>query len=189
MPLAREQYAGSSEALLVRLAQNGDRTAFAELVVRRQGWVRTVMRRLSGDVTVADDLAQQAFLQAWRNVRHLQQPGRFGAWLKRIAVNVWLQHVRRNDPLRHAVDEDAVSPAREDATSVGMDIDRALAALRGEVRLCIVLSYNEGMNHREIAELAGLPLGTVKSHIRRGTQRLKELLSAYDVTSCDEEST
>ncbi len=189
MRLSREQYAGSAEALLVRLARNGDRLAFAELVQRRQGWVRALMRRCSGNAALADDLAQQAFLQAWQNIGHLQQPGRFGAWLKRIAVNTWLQHLRRNDPLRHAAEEDALPPSREDVTGLAMDLDGALATLRGDVRLCIVLSYNDGMNHKEIAELTGLPLGTVKSHIRRGTKRLQKLLAAYDATSHDEEST
>ena len=189
MSLTREQYAGSAEALLVRLARNGDRLAFAELVQRRQGWVRALMRRCSGDLALADDLAQQVFLQAWQNIHHLQKPGRFGAWLKRIAINAWLQYLRRNDPLRHADEEEALPASGGETTGLAMDLDSALATLPGDVRLCIVLSYTEGMNHREIAELTQLPLGTVKSHIRRGTKRLQKLLAAYDATSRDEEST
>ena len=61
----------------------------------------------------------------------------------------------------------------------GMDLGGALATLANAVRLCIVLSYHEGMTHPEIAEATKLPLGTVKSHINRGTQRLRQLLSAY----------
>jgi RNA polymerase sigma-70 factor (ECF subfamily) len=64
-----------------------------------------------------------------------------------------------------------------------MDLDRALASLSDTVRLCIILSYHERMTHGEIAEFAGLPLGTVKSHIRRGTERLRQQLSAYKNTS------
>lgn len=60
-----------------------------------------------------------------------------------------------------------------------MDLDRALAELKDHVRLCIVLSYHEGMTHDEIANITGIALGTVKSHIRRGTQRLQETLAAY----------
>lgn len=189
MPLTRVQYAGSTEALLVRLAQNGDRAAFSELVQRRQGWVRAVMRRLSGDEALADDLAQQVFLQCWRNIRQLREPRRFGAWLKRIAVNAWLQSLRRNDPLRHAGDDDELPAAGEHPAGLAMDLDAALATLPGDVRLCIVLSYSEGLKHSEIAELTRLPLGTVKSHIRRGTKRLQQLLAAYDATSRDKEST
>jgi RNA polymerase sigma-70 factor (ECF subfamily) len=60
-----------------------------------------------------------------------------------------------------------------------MDLDRALAILKENVRLCIVLSYHEGMTHDEISDFTGIPVGTVKSHIRRGSERLRELLAAY----------
>lgn len=146
------------------------------------------MRRFSGDMTVADDLAQQAFLQAWRNIRQVQQPGRFGAWLKRVAINTWLQHLRKNDPLRHADEYEETDATQQDAGGVALDLDRALSTLADPVRLCIVLSYHEGMNHREISEITGLPLGTVKSHIRRGTKRLQQLLSAYEEVPRVEES-
>ncbi len=179
MPLAREHYSRSPEALLVGLARNGDRDAYAELVRRRQAWLRNLMLRFSGDRTLADDLAQTAFLQGWQNIRHLENRRRFGAWLKRIAINVWLQYLRKKDPLRHADEHSGEEGARQEATGIGMDIDRALSALPADVRLCIVLSYYEGMNHREITEYTDLPLGTVKSHIRRGTKRLRETLSAY----------
>lgn len=137
------------------------------------------MRRCCGDATLADDLAQQVFLQAWRKISHLRQSDKFGAWLKRLAINVWLQHLRKNDVLRDADEHDEQGWTQPDAPGVSMDLDRALAALSIPVRLCVVLSYNEGMTHREIAEVTDLPPGTVKSHIRRGTQRLQELLSAY----------
>jgi len=141
------------------------------------------MRRCCGDITLADDLAQQVFLQAWRKISHLRQPNRFGAWLKRLAITVWLQHLRASDVLRDADEHDETILAQQDTTSVTMDLDFALATLSNSVRLCVVLSYHEGMTHGEIAELTDLPLGTVKSNIRRGTQRLQQLLSAYRDTS------
>ena len=161
------------------LARNGDRNAFAELVRRRQPWIRNLMRRCCRDITLADDLAQQVFLQAWRSIRHLQQTDRFGAWLKRVAINVWMQQQRKKDPLQNADKHAEIGSARQDAAGVAMDLDRALASLSDAVRLCIILSYHERMTHREIAEFTGLPLGTIKSHIRRGTRRLQEQLSAY----------
>jgi RNA polymerase sigma-70 factor (ECF subfamily) len=181
-------YARSPEALLVGMARRGNRDAFEELVNRRQLWIRNLMRRCSGDVTLADDLAQQVFLQAWRSIPGLQKTSRFGAWLKRLAVNTWLQHLRRNDPLRYADEPDDTKHAGEDATGVAMDLDAALAQLPVDVRTCIVLSYHEGMTHGEIADLTGIRLGTVKSHIRRGTNRLREQLSAYGNESIEEKS-
>jgi RNA polymerase sigma-70 factor, ECF subfamily len=177
--LQRDYYTKSPEVLLVGLARRGDRNAFEELVRRRQTWIRTLMRRCCGDVSLADDLAQRVFLQAWRMIPQVQQPARFGGWLKQLAINEWRQHLRRRDPLRHAEQPDEISPAHEDVTDVGMDLDHALEALADDARLCIVLSYHEGLTHEEIAGLTGLPPGTVKSHIRRGTQRLQQLLAGY----------
>jgi len=169
------------EALIVALAQTGDRDAFAELVRRRQSWLRNLMRRCCGHTDLADDLAQQAFMQAWRDIGKLRDPRRFGAWFKQLAINVWRQHMRASEPAHHAVAHDATSaPAPASSRhGIAMDLDRALAALPGNERLCVVLSYHEGMTHAEIATATTLPIGTVKSHVRRGTQRLQQLLTAY----------
>ena len=179
MSLGRDHYAASAEVVLVGLARKGDRSAFAELVARRQASIRGLMRRCCGDAALADDLAQQVFLQAWRSVAHLQRPGRFGPWLKRLAINEWLQHLRKKDALRHAEPHDENRRPTRDTPGLAIDLDAALLELATHVRLCIVLSYHEGMTHEEIADMTGLPLGTVKSHIRRGTRRLRQRLSAY----------
>ena len=122
-------------------------------------------------------------MQAWRNVHRLRQVGKFGAWLKRIAVNTWQQHIRKRDLLRCAENLEQPAAASEDAAGIGVDLDEALALLSPRQRLCIVLFYNEGLTHDEIASLTSLPLGTVKSHIRRGNDRMKKHLSAYVATS------
>jgi len=137
------------------------------------------MRRFCGDVTLADDLAQQVFLQAWRSIRHLRALTKFGAWLKRLAVTVWLQYLRKNDALQDADEYDEAATTHQAEAGLAMDLDRALAALSNPVRTCIVLSYHEGMTHGEIADHTDFPLGTVKSHIRRGTERLQQLLADY----------
>ena len=179
MPKAPVNYSTYPETALVRLAKSGDRDAFAEVVNRRQVWIRNLMRRCSGNVTLADDLAQQVFMQAWRSIRQLQNPSRFGPWLKRTAINTWLQHQRRNDPLRHADEHKEPHSTSSDTTSLAMDLDRALSTLTDDVRVCIVLGYHNRMTHQEIAQMTELPLGTVKSHIRRGTQKLQQELAAY----------
>jgi RNA polymerase sigma-70 factor (ECF subfamily) len=179
VPKAHDYYPECPEAFMVSLARAGDRSAFAELVRRRQSSIRNLMRRFCSDATLADDLAQQVFLKVWLSIRTLKQPAAFGAWLKRLAINVWLQYLRKNDALRNADELDEFDHAENDTSGVGLDLDGALATLPAPVRLCVVLSYQDGMSHPEIAELTELPLGTVKSHIRRGTQRLQQLLSAY----------
>lgn len=186
MPVSAGHYAEGPEALVVSLAIKGDRDAFAELVRRRQSWIRTLMRRCCGDISLADDLSQQVFMQAWRKIRQLNDATRFGSWIKRLAINEWLQYSRRNDPLGFTDGDDALPESRAEATSVAMDLDRAMASLPGPVSLCIALSYHERLSHPEIEALTGIPIGTVKSHIRRGSARLRELLSAYDESGATE---
>jgi len=182
LPARKDYYAEGPEALVVSLAAKGDRNAFAELVRRRQPWIRTLMRRCCGDAILADDLSQQVFLQAWRKIRQLKDVERFSAWLKQLAINEWLQHKRKSDALRNAKGEQDITASHSDKTSIGMDLDSAMALLPGPVSLCIVLSYHERMTHSEIADLTGIKLGTVKSHVVRGSKHLRELLSAYDET-------
>ena len=186
MPVSAGHYAEGPEALVVSLAIKGDRDAFAELVRRRQAWIRTLMRRCCGDLSVADDLSQQVFMQAWRKIRRLKDATRFGGWIKRLAINEWLQYSRKNDPLGFTDGDEALPAARADTTSVAMDLDRAMATLPGPVSLCIALSYHERLSHPEIEALTGIPIGTVKSHVRRGSARLRELLSAYDESGASE---
>lgn len=171
-----------AEATVVALAMSGDAAAFSELVRRRQSALRNLLRRLSRDPALADDLAQQAFVKAWRSLPKLRSVAAFGAWLRRLAVNTWLEHVRAAHvlPMAMAAEELAGVPGRAPATDEQLDLDRALAQLPPDERLCIVLAYGEGMSHGEISALTALPLGTVKSHIRRGGERLRALLDAYE---------
>ena len=179
VPQAHDHYPNCPEPLIVGLARGGDKNAFAELVQRRQSYIRNLMRRCCNDATLADDLAQQVFLKVWLSIRTLRKPSAFNSWLKRLAINTWLQHVRKQDALGKAGElQEGHHPGRETG-AVQMDLDNALATLNTAERLCVILSYQDGMSHPEIAELTQLPLGTVKSHIRRGAQRLQQQLSAY----------
>ena len=81
--------------------------------------------------------------------------------------------------LRDAGELTDLETAPPDTPGAGMDLDQALATLPPAVRLCIVLSYHEGMTHDEIADFTSLPVGTVKSHIRRGTKKLQQELKEY----------
>jgi RNA polymerase sigma factor (sigma-70 family) len=138
--------------------------------------------RFSGSPTVADDLAQECFLQAWRNLNHLKSTGAFGGWLRRIAVNVWLQHLRscRAEPIDQTAGDSAhADSGAPTASAEQLDLAAALLQLQPMARTCIVLFYNEGYTHEEIATATRLPLGTVKSHIARSTIRLRDLLAAY----------
>ncbi len=163
----------------MNLARGGDRLAFEELVRRHQSNIRNLMRRCSRDIDLADDLAQQTFLRAWTSLRNLKDAKAFAGWLKRIAISMWLQHLRKHDVLFHSDELDDSDIVSRQTPAEAMDLDAALATLAEPVRLCIILSYQEGMAHGEIEAATGIPLGTVKSHIRRGSEKLKSLLQAY----------
>ena len=176
----------ATEAAVVALAAAGDDTAYSELVRRRQSAIRNLMRRLCRDAALADDLAQQTFLQAWRALRGLKSPTAFGGWLRKLAVNVWLQHERANRVEKASmqiVDTPESAPgftaSFTPTLSEKIDLDSALATLPSNVRICVVLAYNEGMSHSEISSVTAIPLGTVKSHVTRGSARLRELLRSY----------
>ncbi|MFT4797476.1 MAG: RNA polymerase sigma-70 factor (ECF subfamily) [Candidatus Azotimanducaceae bacterium] len=164
--------------MIITLAKEGDKDAFAELVKRRQSIVKQLMRRLCSNSVLAEDLCQQAFLQAYLKISSLRDSDAFGGWLKQLTINTWLQHCRKRDLLR-ATDEPEDLLSNDEQPAVAMDLDTALLALKTSERLCVVLSYQEGMSHQEIANSTGLALGTVKSHITRGTARLQASLSAY----------
>ena len=169
----------AADPLVVALACAGDSRAFAEIVARRQGRVRKFMYHLCRKPSLGDDLAQQVFLTAWRSVKQLRSAAAFDGWLKRIMITTWLEEIRRNR-LAYAAELDADSMGwYRDTTAERLDLDDALALLPPEARLCVVLAYNDGLSHPEIAALTGLPLGTVKSHITRGAARLRETLAAY----------
>jgi RNA polymerase sigma-70 factor (ECF subfamily) len=172
--------AHAAEAAVVALARTGDAAAFVELVSRREAGLRGMLARLSGDATLAEDLAQQAFFAAWKALPGLREPAAFGGWLKRIAVHAWLAHARRagHDLVQLDEADGVIDPlARSAAAETRLDLSRALEALRPAERTCLVLAHGEGMTHEEIATATGLPLGTVKSNIARGGARLRALLA------------
>jgi RNA polymerase sigma-70 factor, ECF subfamily len=177
--LSAADLAQAADPLVVALACAGDARAFAEIVKRRQQRVRKFMYHLCRRPALGDDLAQQAFLTAWRSVKQLRSAAAFDGWLKRIMVTTWLEEIRR-EKIKYAAELDAdAMGSYGDTTAERLDLDAALALLPADVRLCVVLAYNEGLSHPEIATMTGLPLGTVKSHIARGAARLRETLAAY----------
>jgi len=177
--LSAADLAAAADPLVIALACAGDSRAFGEIVKRRQGRVRKFMYHLCRRPALGDDLAQQVFLTAWRSLRQLRSAAAFDGWLKRIMVTTWLEELRRQKITFTAeLDADQMGSYRE-TTAESLDLDAALAQLPPDARLCIVLAYNEGLSHPEIATVTGFPLGTVKTHIARGAARLRETLAAY----------
>lgn len=174
----RTALSSAAEVAVVTLAAGGDDEAFAELVRRRQSWLRSLLRRLCRDPALADDISQQAFIMAWRKLRQLQSPAAFSGWLRSLAVNLWLQALRVQQPslTEDGSAPDVAIPASQTDPSTAIDLDRLLMLLRPAERICVVLCHAEGMSHAEISAATGWPLGTVKSHVVRGSARLRALV-------------
>ena len=170
-------------------ARRGDRRAFARLVETHQSRVRLQLRRLAhGDAALADDLAQETFVQAWLHLADFRGDARLATWLHRIALTRFLQHARRPELPLEWRDDDAgdVPDAGHDprpAEGRVRDVERALQALSEIQRLAVVHCFHLDLSHAEAAQVLGLPLGTLKSHLDRAKTRLRELLEAWSPES------
>lgn len=152
-----------------------------------QSRVRQQLRRLTqGDAALADDLAQETFVAAWRHVGSFRGDAKVSTWLYRIAYNTWLAH-RRGAREHVSLDADdgvaqaAVdpAPALDAAVLRQIDVGRALAALPEAERVALIHCFQLDLSHAEAAEVLGWPLGTLKSHVARGKARLRETLAAW----------
>jgi len=122
-------------------------------------------------MATAEDCAQNAFIQAWRQIEQFQGRSGFGTWLHRIAVNEVLMLRRRQAPEVSGVEHDG--PGSEAPAEVSLDLETAIAELPEQARHILVLRAVYGHTHEEIAELLGLVSGTVRAHYHRARQSLK----------------
>lgn len=174
--------ASDEAALLLAVLQRDDRQAFAELVRRHQGRVRSVLLRLTkGDSGLADDLAQDTFVLAWRNLRHFRFEAKFSTWLYRIAFNAWQSEARKKHDVQLGDGHEAAAFEADTAHEMPdvvsrVDLDRAMATLSDGERAAIAACYYADLTHEEAAMALGIPVGTVKTHILRGKAKLKARL-------------
>jgi RNA polymerase sigma factor (sigma-70 family) len=165
-----------SEEGLVRQATAGDRAAFAGLVRQHQSRLRGFLRRLTrGDQALADDLAQESFLEAWRKLAQFRGEGTFAGWLLRIAWSRYLMEARcrKLEPLDET--DELVAP-EEMSMDARLDLESAMQRLSSGERAGLTLCYALGYSNEDAATILDLPLGTLKSHIARGRAKLKTLL-------------
>jgi RNA polymerase sigma-70 factor (ECF subfamily) len=162
----------------------GDRDAFRVLVDREGPAVVRACHRVLQDLHEAEDAAQEAFMTAFRALPTWRQDGPFGAWLTRIAIRIALRRLKQHkrvtwlDPMqpraaedvRHAPDPAAVTLRAERAA----DVRAALGRLDEPYREVVALRFFGELSLEEIATQTGRPLGTVKTHLRRGLLRLRD---------------
>ena len=162
---------------LAVLAATGERSAFGELVRRHNGAVRGLLRRMGAEPAMADDIAQDAFLTAFEQVAEFRGEGTFQAWVKKIAARLYVRRWKKDARLDVLSDEDAAGFGGEGAAIGRIDLDAALQTLSPAERMCVSLCFGAGLSHTEAAEALNTPLGTVKSHVKRGLDKLRARLA------------
>lgn len=171
----------SDMELVARVSTSDDQAAFRLLVERHQGAIRGFLGRLlAGDHGTADDLAQDTFLLAYRKMHTLKSGNSLLSWLHSIAYRQFLQHSRKH--ARQRVMSEPPEPHHDPRQAVDAEIlaPALMKQVNENERVCLTLAYAAGMSHPEIGEITGMPLGTVKSNITRGKQKLKDWLEEHD---------
>ena len=168
------------ETLMLRVAQQ-DRDAFTALVARHQDAVVNFFRRM-GDYTHAEDLAQDTFVRLFKARRRYRPRAKFTTFLFLLARRTWIDHCRARERRKKAYDEIAQTAALQGpAGTDGLEDAKARAAaaldgLTDDMRTVVVMSIYQGFKYREIAEILGVPLGTVKTRMFHALRRLRETL-------------
>src|SRR5215510_1105539 len=184
---------------LVKRAQAGDKDALSALVQSQQTYVYSITMSLMHNPADASDMTQEAFVRLMRSLGTYRGETKFTTWLYRLVTNICLDGLRRRGRTVDSLDEPMTTQAGEDAQTAGerlADNDRwthpeeevelresatevraALGRLPSAQRVALTMHYFEEMRYEDIADVMGLPLNTVKSHIRRGKERLGLLLS------------
>jgi len=180
------------EAALVAEAIGGSELAFQTLVERYQRPVFSLVVRMVRDRGIAEDVTQEVFVKAWLALARYDPRRRFASWLFKIASNAAIDQLRRKKlpttPIETSdPDHSSVLDRIEDERSESADtlvkrrelsaaLEAAVAALRPEYRLVVLLRFREELPYRDIAEATGMPLGTVKTNLRRARREIEDRL-------------
>lgn len=184
-------------AELIQRAKQGDSEAMTQLVLSQQHYVYSIAMSVLKNPEDAADLTQDAFIRLFRSLPQYNGESRFTTWLYRLVVNLGRDELRRRgrqvtlivpdaeqeeDPLATVADNDRwIDPVRAlDSHELRLQVRQALDMLEEHHRLVLTLYYFEDMKYTDIAEILNIPLNTVKSHIRRGKERLAALLVSQE---------
>ncbi len=182
------------DAELVERVVAGDGEAFRLLVERHQRPVYGLLLRLVRQPALAEDLAQETLIKAYRAIATFDRSRKFSSWLFKIAHNTAIDHLRRKRPptvplesdeedragplARLAAPESGSPEARARGRDLAEALEETLQALRPDYREAVLLRFQQGLAYEEIAEILDLPLGTVKTHLHRARKQMATALRA-----------
>ncbi|HYW69778.1 MAG TPA: sigma-70 family RNA polymerase sigma factor [Pyrinomonadaceae bacterium] len=189
--------AGLADVELVESAVGGREASFEELVRRYQRPIAAYVYRMVGDYDAALDLTQEVFIKVYNSLSRYRSEFKFSTWIYKIAHNAAIDHLRR-----HAVREQVLSPGFEtDRREVTIEsrrltpeqeserrercteIESVVQQLQSSYRELIVLRHSHDLSYDEIAEVTGLPLGTVKNRLFRAREAMRDLLVERGIKS------
>ncbi len=185
----------ADEAITIRRAQNGDGTALEELLLAYEKRVFSIAYRLMGSEADAADMAQEALIKIYRGVRGFKGEASFSSWVYRLTVNTCMDGLRKRKraPISLEFASENGLPFEDSGTETpetralsmerAEDIQKAINMLSTEHRTVVVLRDISGLSYEEISDTLKISVGTVKSRINRGRQRLKELLIGENGTN------
>ncbi len=172
---------------LVAASKNGDQDAFAQLVQRYQRRIFNLVYRMLQQYEEANEITQETFLAAWQGLPAFRGDARFATWLYRIAYNCSLKQLeqrKRDKALQVALEAEQGNSAGIDTELDVHDrqalIQEHLSQLPAKYRIVLILRHLQDMTYEEIAEILTMPIGTIKTHLFRARNLLKERLQALD---------
>ena len=169
----------------VREAQAGDREAFDRLIGLHGRTLLRYLLNLTGSAANADDIAQEAWLQAYRGIAGLNDPANFLGWLLRIAYHRWLRWLRKRKPAAELAPEElAQTPAKPEAQAPGAGeledaVRKAVQQLPEDQRTVVTLRFGEGLSHAQIAAITGDEVATVRWRLFMARQTLQRRLREW----------
>jgi len=192
IPSILSSYAEQDDVTLVSACQVGDQDAFALLVQRHQRFVFNLVFRMLGHYEEADEVTQETFLAAWQGLPGFRGNARFSTWLYRIAYNCALKQLeqrKRDQALQLAIQVEQADQRINNDERIGAEIEahdhqtivrEHLSKLPAKYRIVLVLRHLQEMTYEEMAEILTLPIGTIKTHLFRARNLLKERLEALE---------
>jgi len=184
---------GQDDAHYVAASKQGDQDAFAQLVQRHQRRVFNLVFRMLQQYEEANEVTQEAFLAAWQSLSSFRGDARFSTWLYRIAYNCALKQLeqrKRDNALQVVMQAEQIrgSTGQEERIDATIEararqalVQEHLSMLPTKYRIVLVLRHLQEMTYEEMAEILSIPIGTIKTHLFRARNLLKERLEKFDL--------
>ena len=192
--MANKESNKNKDLILVKRAKSGDYRAFDLLVLKYQSRIIGIVMKYVKDIQIAEDVAQETFLKAYKSLDSFREESAFYTWLYRITANTAINYLSSKKRKSELLEADVSNREGEsidifdipggespedilNANSLREDIFKNMSNLPEEIRTAVTLREFEGLSYEEIAEILGCPLGTVRSRIFRGRELLQQTIS------------